>query len=188
MVRKTTVLFVVAIIFLSLLVIGFAVSPPKENRRTLTVVSTQTTTITSTNTVTTTTTITSTITSSTLKVETIDLSGFQEEKLGFTKNFLLNPLNTSLEVMEYSLPLKSTEISNFLAFSKNLSLSQDASSLLEKNGFVVISDPFNPKEEDITTPYNQLRDREIPIFITTDSLLHLYHIQFDETLRQIEER
>jgi len=30
--------------------------------------------------------------------------------------------------------------------------------------------------------------REIPIFITSDSLLHLYHIQFDETLRQIEER
>ncbi len=36
--------------------------------------------------------------------------------------------------------------------------------------------------------YATLKQDEIPVFITTDSLLHLYHIQFDETLRQIEER
>ena len=35
--------------------------------------------------------------------------------------------------------------------------------------------------------YSTLKEEEIPVFITTDSLLHLYHIQFDETLRQIEE-
>ena len=28
---------------------------------------------------------------------------------------------------------------------------------------------------------------DIPIFITSDSLLHLYHIQFDETLKRVEE-
>ena len=28
----------------------------------------------------------------------------------------------------------------------------------------------------------------MPIFVTSDTLLHLYHIQFDETLREIEER
>jgi Protein of unknown function (DUF3160) len=27
----------------------------------------------------------------------------------------------------------------------------------------------------------------IPIFITADSLLHIYHIQFDQTLKNIEE-
>ncbi|MEA1944962.1 MAG: DUF3160 domain-containing protein, partial [Euryarchaeota archaeon] len=67
-------------------------------------------------------------------------------------------------------------------------LKSDALNLLEENGFVVIDDPFNPKEEDIIQPYDTLKDNEVPIFVTTDSLLHLYHIQFDETLRQIEER
>lgn len=36
--------------------------------------------------------------------------------------------------------------------------------------------------------YSSLQEEEIPVFITTDTLLHLYHIQFDETLRLIEER
>jgi hypothetical protein len=60
--------------------------------------------------------------------------------------------------------------------------------MLEKNGFAVIENPYNPKEEDITSMYDALKKEDIPIFITTDSLLHLYHIQFDETLRQIEEK
>ena len=42
--------------------------------------------------------------------------------------------------------------------------------------------------EDIVAPYNDMRHREIPIFITADTLLHLYHVQFDETLKDIEER
>ena len=58
----------------------------------------------------------------------------------------------------------------------------------KSNGFVVIENPYNPGEEDITSMYSTLKEEEIPIFITTDSLLHLYHIQFDETLRQIEEK
>ena len=36
--------------------------------------------------------------------------------------------------------------------------------------------------------YATLKQEDVPIFITTDSLLHIYHIQFDETLRQIEEK
>ena len=60
--------------------------------------------------------------------------------------------------------------------------------MLESNGFVVIENPYNPEEEDITSTYATLKEENVPIFITTDSLLHLYHIQFDETLRQIEEK
>jgi len=125
---------------------------------------------------------------STLKTEPIDLSGVETEKLGFIKYYSLSPLNITLQVSQYNLPLKTSQISNFNDFSKKFSLNSKALDLLEKNGFVVVSNPFNPKEEDITRPYKTLKDKEIPIFITSDSLLHLYHIQFDETLRQIEER
>ncbi|RLI87219.1 MAG: dTDP-glucose 4,6-dehydratase, partial [Candidatus Altiarchaeales archaeon] len=125
---------------------------------------------------------------STLKTEPIDLSGVETEKLGFIKYYSLSPLNITLQVSQYNLPLKTSQISNFNDFSKKFSLNSKALDLLEKNGFVVVSNPFNPKEEVITRPYKTLKDKEIPIFITSDSLLHLYHIQFDETLRQIEER
>ena len=53
---------------------------------------------------------------------------------------------------------------------------------------MVIKNPYNPEEEGITSMYVTLKEEEVPVFITTDSLLHLYHIQFDETLRQIEEK
>jgi len=36
-------------------------------------------------------------------------------------------------------------------------------------------------------PYKTLKQKEIPIFVTTDTLLHLYHIQFNEILTRIEE-
>ena len=123
-----------------------------------------------------------------LKTEPIDLSNSSAEKLAFAKYYSLDPLDIELQTAQYNLPLKTSQISNYQDFSKKISLSDDALSLLNKNGFAIIDNPFNPKEEDITNPYKTLKDREIPIFITSDSLLHLYHIQFDETLRQIEER
>lgn len=124
----------------------------------------------------------------TLEVEPILLLGIDTEKLLLTKHYSLEPIKIELKTSQYELPLKTTEISNYDDFSGKIQLSSEALDLLNKNGFVVIKNPFNDKLESITSPYETLKDREIPIFITTDSLLHLYHIQFDETLRQIEEK
>jgi len=128
---------------------------------------------------------------STLKTEPVDLAGVQTEteiKLSFINYYSLNSLNVSLEVPQYNLPLNTEEISNFNDFCAKIPLDEDATRMLEKNGFVVIRNTFNSKEEYITKPYKTIKQKEIPVFITSDSLLHLYHIQFDETLRQIEER
>ena len=118
----------------------------------------------------------------------IDLSGVQIKKPSFAKYYSLTPLEITLQASQYSLPLKKKQIYNFGDFSKKISLNTDELNLLEKNGFVVINNPFNPEEEYIGRVYKTLKNREIPIFITSDSLLHLYHIQFNETLRQIEEK
>jgi len=110
---------------------------------------------------------------STLKTEPIDLSGVKTEKISLAKYYSLPSLDIPLQVSRYSLPLKTSHINNFSDFSQKISLSNNI---------------FNSKEESITYPYEVLKDEKIPIFITSDSLLHLYHIQFDETLRQVEER
>ncbi|MEA1924252.1 MAG: DUF3160 domain-containing protein, partial [Candidatus Altiarchaeota archaeon] len=137
---------------------------------------------------TTTTSTTLPTTPSTLITQPINLSGIKSETLSFTEYYSLTPLNIELKTAQYNLPLASADISNFNDFSGKISLGGGALSLLEKNGFAVMENPFNKGEEYITHPYEVLKDRKIPVFITSDSLLHLYHIQFDETLRQIEEK
>lgn len=91
-------------------------------------------------------------------------------------------------VLQYTLPLKPSLISNYETVSQNISLSPRAVEMLMENGFVVIENPFNEDEESVQKAYEKIMKRDTPIFVTSDSLLHLYHIQFDETLRNIEEK
>lgn len=86
---------------------------------------------------------------------------------------------------QYTLPLALSTISNFDSVNTVLSLTNQQKELLIKNGFVVRD--FG-KESDIIEPYKYLKNQEIPIFITSDTLLHMYHILFDQTLKGIEER
>jgi hypothetical protein len=115
-------------------------------------------------------------------------SALKMEKMSFIKYYSLDSLNITLQASTYNLPLKTNEIYNFDDFYTKIPLDGGAIHLLEENGFVVVGNPFNREEEYITAPYKTLKNYDIPVFITSDSLLHLYHIQFDETLRQIEER
>jgi hypothetical protein len=87
---------------------------------------------------------------------------------------------------QYSLPLDESQIVNFNTLSSVLNLNEEQRALLGRNGFVV--KPFFSNEDDIVAPYKTLEEQEIPIFVTTDTLLHLYHIQFDQILKGIEER
>ena len=123
-----------------------------------------------------------------LKTEEVTLSGSEAGTSYIAGNYTLEALDVELKVPSYELPLQSNEISNYGDFSEKISLDDSALKMLESNGFVVIENPYGSAEEDITRMYSTLKDQEIPVFITTDSLLHLYHIQFDETLRLIEER
>ncbi len=91
------------------------------------------------------------------------------------------------DASRFELPLPTEDIDNYENFTSKIPLGEEALERLEKNGFVVMKDPFSPNREDITAPYKLLKNLEVPIFVSSDSLLHIYHIQFDETLRSIEE-
>ncbi len=114
--------------------------------------------------------------------------GLEGESAGFLRYYSPEKAEFKAEVPAYSLPLSESGIANYGDFSGKIPLGALDLEKLRENGFVVIENPYNPGEEDITGMYSILEEEEVPIFITTDSLLHLYHIQFDETLRQIEER
>ena len=91
--------------------------------------------------------------------------------------------------ISYELPLDPNIITNYDHVNKILDLDQ-AKELISQNGFFVIEHDFGffTDHDDIVSPYRYLREDNITLFVTSDTLLHLYHIQFDETLKEIEER
>jgi hypothetical protein len=90
----------------------------------------------------------------------------------------------------YTLPLDLTDIENYAAMDSMFDLNSVAP-LLEQNGFAIIEYDFQELDynsDDIVKPYEYLDRMAVPLFLTADTLLHLYHIQFDETLKDVEER
>ncbi|MDG6256866.1 MAG: DUF3160 domain-containing protein [Methanomicrobiaceae archaeon] len=123
-----------------------------------------------------------------LAAEAVNLSGANTTVTGFAQYYASPELAIDAGVPAYDLPLALQSVANYGDVASEIPLGADAESLLAQHGFVVIANPFNPQEEDIIRPYTIVQERQLPVFITSDSLLHLYHIQFDETLRRIEER
>jgi len=99
-------------------------------------------------------------------------SAYKPTSVGFTPANVLYPL-----------PLDLGQVANSSQIKGEFNVNPEQEALLKKNGFVVI--PWGG--DDIVEPYKTLKDKEIPIFVTTDTLLHLYHIQFNEILKRIEE-
>lgn len=80
------------------------------------------------------------------------------------------------------LPLAPETIGNWAA--AQAFVPESARDAFSRNGFAV-TDAL--EAEKVETFYETVRRMGLPVFVTSDSLLHLYHVQFGETLRQIEE-
>ena len=80
------------------------------------------------------------------------------------------------------LPLNLNEVENSNILNL-FNLNEKQKDFLEKNGFVLIKGDMN----NISKVYKWIRGNGMPIFITTDTFLHLYHIHFNEILKEIEE-
>ncbi|WP_082088260.1 DUF3160 domain-containing protein [Methanosarcina sp. WH1] len=115
-----------------------------------------------------------------------------EKESSFSGYYRKENLQFEAEVPTYSLPLQASEIVNYDDFIQKIPLKNESRDLLYKNGFVVIESRaarnlFEAEPVRVNETYSALKSADIPIFITSDSLLHLYHIQFDETLKRVEE-
>lgn len=106
--------------------------------------------------------------------------------LKFAKYYEPVKVKIDPQIPSYDLPLDTKKIINFNDAVKKLALSEDAVEKLKTNGFVVLPGHFS--NTDILKPYHDLDKRKVPLFITTDTLLHVYHILFSETLKEIEEK
>ena len=91
---------------------------------------------------------------------------------------------------QYKLPVDLTKLTNAgfvgkLYELRGRGLDKPFKAMLAESGLAAVA---AGTQSDVAGFYKSLKQRGLPIFITSDSLLHLYHIQFDETLKDIEER
>jgi hypothetical protein len=84
-----------------------------------------------------------------------------------------------LEFSGYALPLELAEVSNLDTYQ----FSGPQLDYLEENGFVVV--PAEHRE--FYALYQSAQGQQKPVFVTTDSVLHVYHLLFDKVLRTAEE-
>jgi len=81
----------------------------------------------------------------------------------------------------YSLPLDLNQVQNVAA----VELTDAQRTLLAQNGFVVAA-PVPGQYREFYQIYEGGRYMEMPMFITTDSVYHVYHLLFDKMLRDLE--
>ncbi len=84
----------------------------------------------------------------------------------------------------YSLPISLGQIGNL----GEVDLSSSQLQLLTRNGFVVAAPENDPSRmlSEFYQGYERARYGDMPAFITTDSVFHVYHLVFDKMLRDLE--
>jgi hypothetical protein len=88
------------------------------------------------------------------------------------------------QVKPYRVSSDFREVSNRAAFRKYISLRPEHNRLLQRNLFVV-----SPTDDlQLYWTYGSNDYKNIPSLVTVDSVLHLYHVFYDSTLRSTEER
>ena len=96
-------------------------------------------------------------------------------------SYTLQPVSLPSSFHGYDLPLDLGAVQGVGDF--DLSPAQQA--LLAQNGFVV-AEPVPGEYQEFYQVYEDFRYQLQPLFITTDSVLHVYHLLFDKTLRDLE--
>jgi Protein of unknown function (DUF3160) len=88
------------------------------------------------------------------------------------------------QVKTYTVSPALREVVNLRAFKRRLPLSPVQQQMLARNLFVCA--PTDAKQ--LFHIYEDNDYKDIPSFVTTDAVLHLYHIFYDFTLRSVEEQ
>jgi len=106
----------------------------------------------------------------------------------FTQYYEPYELDIKPNTPGYELPLDVNDIVNLSKISKYVDYNS-ISGLIEQNGFAIVElDPFSElSSDDFVSFYRTFGDSNTPSFVSSDTGLYLYHVLFDETLKDIEE-
>ncbi len=88
------------------------------------------------------------------------------------------PVDIVPQVPSYTIRPDFSNVSNFGDFN----FTEQERALLLENGFVATA----PSYKQLYDVYKALKERETPIFVTTDCMLHTFHVLYDNMLRLLE--
>jgi len=95
----------------------------------------------------------------------------------------LPEMTIQVNASQYSLPVNLSEVSGYSELKNWLGINSEQEDFLSENGFVVLRvNEF----DNLADFYDYALALGMPIVITTDAVLHTYHVLFDETLKRIE--
>ncbi len=83
--------------------------------------------------------------------------------------------------------VRGSDDDGFDEVSAFVDLSGDQEAFLEDHNFVVV-DGSALGYDNFEVTYDDLNEDDVPVIVTTDCMLHQYHVFFDTTLKSIEER
>ena len=89
----------------------------------------------------------------------------------------------TINASQYDLPVNLSEVEGYKELKTWLGINQEQESFLSQNGFVVLRVNHFETLKDF---YEYAYYAGMPILITTDAVLHTYHVLFDETLKRVE--
>ena len=95
----------------------------------------------------------------------------------------MGELSIEAAAPQYVLPLDLSKIGNMMDVRDRLQLAPDGLDKLRQNGFVVLAGNW----KDLAQFYKVSVESGLPIYVTTDSLLFIYHAFFDTILMELEE-
>jgi hypothetical protein len=104
----------------------------------------------------------------------------------FGEHFTYTPLEIPHGAEQYTLPLNKDEVAGFGDVVSRLGLDAGGTDFLLNHGFAVTDFRLVPQCEDVVKAYEMIAAREIPVLVTSGSLLHTYHVLFDDLLSTIE--
>jgi hypothetical protein len=96
----------------------------------------------------------------------------------------LPEITLQVDASEYRLPVNLNEVEGYAELKNSLKITPEQEALLSVDGFVVAR--VNSSFETLGRFYQYALDNGLPVLITTDAVLHTYHVLFDETLKRIE--
>lgn len=106
-----------------------------------------------------------------------EITGSVETEFG---TYIPYQVNVKPDVKPYTVAPDLSNVANKAKFK----FTDKEFAMMAKNGFVANHSNF----KQVYDMYNYCQKNEIPIFVTTDSMLHTYHVLFDYSLRILEMR
>ncbi|MGC9307535.1 MAG: DUF3160 domain-containing protein [Thermoplasmatota archaeon] len=119
-----------------------------------------------------------------INIPSVTASASSDPQVALAGMYRQSSASINASAPSYNLPLDLDDIENLAEIDAAFELTDGQREMLQRNGFVVVD---GGPVSDISHIYRRMQHAGLPIFVTSDTLLHLYHVQFSQLLKQLEE-